>query len=48
VHSSRQGGVREDDVVAEFGRRFVDQDWPADRPLPEVFYDPRSLSPDPV
>jgi hypothetical protein len=34
------------EIVGRFAHRFRTQ-WPADRPLPEVFYDPRSLAADP-
>jgi len=34
------------EVAGRFSRRFVDRVWPGRR-LPEVFYDPRSLDPDP-
>jgi phosphatidylserine/phosphatidylglycerophosphate/cardiolipin synthase-like enzyme len=30
-------------LVRRFAERFKDQEWPKDRPLPEVFCDPRSL-----
>jgi phosphatidylserine/phosphatidylglycerophosphate/cardiolipin synthase-like enzyme len=32
-----------DDLVRRFAHRFRNQQWPADRPLPELYYDPRSL-----
>jgi phosphatidylserine/phosphatidylglycerophosphate/cardiolipin synthase-like enzyme len=31
------------EVVHRFAHRFKTQQWPPDRPLPQVFYDPRSL-----
>lgn len=31
------------ELVRRFAHRFKTQQWPADRPLPQVFYDPRSL-----
>jgi phosphatidylserine/phosphatidylglycerophosphate/cardiolipin synthase-like enzyme len=34
-------------VVRRFADRFRSSQWPADRPLPEVYYDPRSLEIDP-
>lgn len=34
-------------AVARFGQRFVEFEWPKDGPLPEVFYDPRSLETEP-
>ena len=33
--------------VRGFRQRFVQYDWPARARLPELFYDPRALSPDP-
>jgi phosphatidylserine/phosphatidylglycerophosphate/cardiolipin synthase-like enzyme len=33
------------ELVYRFRDRFRTQQWPADRPVPEVFYDPRSLEP---
>jgi phosphatidylserine/phosphatidylglycerophosphate/cardiolipin synthase-like enzyme len=34
-------------LVRRFADRFRTSQWPADRPLPEVYYDPRSLEIDP-
>lgn len=34
------------ELIRRFSERFVRTQWPADRPLPNVFYDPRSLDPD--
>jgi phosphatidylserine/phosphatidylglycerophosphate/cardiolipin synthase-like enzyme len=34
-----------DTILKDFAWRFLEREWPGDR-LPEVFYDPRSLSPD--
>jgi phosphatidylserine/phosphatidylglycerophosphate/cardiolipin synthase-like enzyme len=31
------------ELVRRFAHRFQTQQWPPDRPLPQVFYDPRSL-----
>lgn len=31
------------DIVRRFGERFRSRQWPRDRPLPEIFYDPRAL-----
>jgi phosphatidylserine/phosphatidylglycerophosphate/cardiolipin synthase-like enzyme len=31
------------EVVKRFAERFKTREWPSDRPLPKVFYDPRSL-----
>jgi phosphatidylserine/phosphatidylglycerophosphate/cardiolipin synthase-like enzyme len=35
------------EIVGRFTHRFRTTQWPADRPLPEVYYDPRSLVADP-
>jgi len=35
------------ELVREFAHRFRTSQWPSDRPLPQVFFDPRSLSPEP-
>lgn len=35
---------RDDELVAAFGQRFRMQHWPAGHPLPEVYFDPRSLA----
>lgn len=41
----KQGDTSADsEVVGRFAHRFRTAQWPADRPLPEVYYDPRSLS----
>jgi phosphatidylserine/phosphatidylglycerophosphate/cardiolipin synthase-like enzyme len=34
-----------DDIVAEYVTTFVQREWPGER-LPDLFYDPRALSPD--
>lgn len=31
------------EIVRRFAHRFRTSQWPTDRPLPRVFYDPRSL-----
>jgi len=33
-------------IVRRFAERFRTEQWPADRPLPDVYYDPRSLNVD--
>jgi phosphatidylserine/phosphatidylglycerophosphate/cardiolipin synthase-like enzyme len=33
-------------LVRRFAERFRTEQWPADRPLPDVYYDPRSLDVD--
>ena len=48
VHRGHQDTSLESEVVRRFARRFVDQDWPAGFPLPEVYFDPRSLAADAV
>ena len=35
------------ELVARFAQRFRASQWPSGRPLPEVYYDPRSLATDP-
>jgi phosphatidylserine/phosphatidylglycerophosphate/cardiolipin synthase-like enzyme len=35
------------ELVRRFAERFRSHQWPKDRPLPEVFFDPRSLEADP-
>ena len=35
------------ELVREFAQRFRTSQWPGDRPLPQVFYDPRSVTLDP-
>ena len=35
------------ELAGRFAHRFRTTQWPADRPLPEVYYDPRSLATDP-
>jgi len=35
------------ELICRFAERFRSQQWPKDRPLPEVFFDPRSLETDP-
>jgi phosphatidylserine/phosphatidylglycerophosphate/cardiolipin synthase-like enzyme len=32
------------ELVHRFAHRFKTQQWPSDRPLPELYYDPRSLA----
>ena len=36
------------ELVRRFSERFRTRQWPTDRPLPKVFYDPRSLGTDPA
>jgi len=43
----KQGDTSADsEVVGRFAHRFRTAQWPASRPLPEVYYDPRSLAMD--
>jgi phosphatidylserine/phosphatidylglycerophosphate/cardiolipin synthase-like enzyme len=43
----REHDIRpEHEIVAEFGRRFLENDWPQAQP-PEVYYDPRGLGSQP-
>jgi phosphatidylserine/phosphatidylglycerophosphate/cardiolipin synthase-like enzyme len=35
------------EITQRFANRFRSQQWPKDRPMPEVYFDPRSLEPDP-
>lgn len=34
------------ELVRRFAHRFQSEEWPFGRPCPEIFYDPRALSPD--
>lgn len=34
----------EGDLITAFRHRFGKDHWPAERPLPEVYFDPRSLA----
>jgi phosphatidylserine/phosphatidylglycerophosphate/cardiolipin synthase-like enzyme len=36
----------DDELVAGFRHRFRTEHWPAERRLPEIYFDPRSLAPD--
>jgi phosphatidylserine/phosphatidylglycerophosphate/cardiolipin synthase-like enzyme len=42
VHRQRGDSSPDAELLAQFARRFREQEWPGGR-LPEVFYDPRSL-----
>ena len=44
VKRSRGDTTRESDLVARFAADFWAQQWPADRPRPEVFYYPASIT----
>ena len=48
IHRGHLESSSNAEIVARFVQKFVTQDWPAGFPLPEVYYDPRSLAPDPV
>ncbi len=47
IHRDRPDSSSDEEIVRRFARRFVDQDWPEGYPLPEVYFDPRSLAADP-
>jgi phosphatidylserine/phosphatidylglycerophosphate/cardiolipin synthase-like enzyme len=32
------------ELIAAFAHRFRTEHWPTDRPLPEIYFDPRSLA----
>ena len=34
------------EIVRRFTHRFQSEEWPKGKPYPEIFYDPRALSPD--
>ena len=34
------------ELIASFAQRFRAEHWPPDRPLPQIYYDPRSLAMD--
>ena len=42
------GGIKgvEKEIVAQFVSTFRERHWPEDRPLPEIWYDPKALSTD--
>jgi phosphatidylserine/phosphatidylglycerophosphate/cardiolipin synthase-like enzyme len=46
VHRAHQDTSLDSELLRRFARRFVDEDWPTGFPLPEVYYDPRSLATD--
>jgi phosphatidylserine/phosphatidylglycerophosphate/cardiolipin synthase-like enzyme len=48
VRRGNRDTAPESQIVHRFARRFILRDWPEGSRLPEVFYDPRSLSPDPA
>jgi phosphatidylserine/phosphatidylglycerophosphate/cardiolipin synthase-like enzyme len=48
VHRGHQDTTLDSELLRRFARKFVEYDWPHGAPLPEVFYDPRSLYPDPA
>ena len=43
VHRGHGDTTLAAELVRRFSERFVRTQWPADRPLPKVYYDPRSL-----
>jgi phosphatidylserine/phosphatidylglycerophosphate/cardiolipin synthase-like enzyme len=44
VHRGHHDTSLDSEVLRRFARRFIEQDWPAGFPQPEVYYDPRSLA----
>lgn len=44
IHRTYQDTSSEAQIVQQFVRKFVEQDWPDGFPLPRIYYDPRSLS----
>jgi phosphatidylserine/phosphatidylglycerophosphate/cardiolipin synthase-like enzyme len=46
VQRSHGDTTASSELVQRFKHRFKTQQWPQDRPLPHVFYDPRSLAVD--
>jgi phosphatidylserine/phosphatidylglycerophosphate/cardiolipin synthase-like enzyme len=48
VHRGHQDALPDGEVVRGFARKFVEQDWPDGHPMPEVYYDPRSLAAGPA
>ncbi|MDB5310761.1 MAG: hypothetical protein JWO38_4963 [Gemmataceae bacterium] len=48
VHRGHLDTSEETEILRRFARRFVEQDWPVGYSLPEIYYDPRSLSQDPA
>lgn len=43
VHRERGDAAPQVEILRRFARRFVEMDWPERSPLPEVYFDPRSL-----
>ena len=39
---------KNEELIAAIGRRFRTQHWPVGHPVPEVYFDPRSLALDPA
>ena len=44
VHRGHQDTSPDSELLRRFARRFVERDWPTGFPLPEVYFDPRSLA----
>ncbi|MFO0806628.1 MAG: DISARM system phospholipase D-like protein DrmC [Gemmataceae bacterium] len=44
IHREPGDTLSERETLRRFARKFMEQDWPEQSPLPEVFFDPRSLS----
>lgn len=43
VQRPHQDTSGDEDIVRRFAENFVSREWPGDSPLPEIYYDPRSL-----
>jgi phosphatidylserine/phosphatidylglycerophosphate/cardiolipin synthase-like enzyme len=43
IQRGRTDSTASDQLIRRFAYRFKDSEWPKDRPLPEVYFDPRSL-----
>ena len=48
VHRGHLDTSTSAELLRRFAHRFVSQDWPEGFPLPEVYYDPRSLDTEPA
>ena len=43
VHNANEEMIQPEELVKRFAARFIQYDWPQDRPLPSIFYYPLSL-----
>ena len=48
IHRGYQDLAPDEEIIRRFARKFVQDDWPDDYPIPEVYFDPRSLATDPA